>query len=153
MMQVAMLFSMRHVSLADLPCPIARTLDVVGEWWTLLIVRDALHGARRFEEFKGTGIADNVLSARLQKLTDAGILERRLYQNRPDRYEYVLTPKGQALAPVVAALRQWGRGWTSGEDPSDVLHAECGHDAELGFFCAHCGRRLEKNEVSVSART
>lgn len=77
---------MRHASLAAAPCPIARTLDLVGEWWTLLIVRDALLGARRFDEFKATGIADNVLSARLKKLTDAGILRRRRYRTHPDRY-------------------------------------------------------------------
>src|SRR5438270_3485735 len=76
---------MRRASLAQLPCPIARTLDLVGEWWTLLIVRDALFGARRFDEFKTTGIAQNVLTARLKRLVDAGILERRQYQIRPNR--------------------------------------------------------------------
>jgi DNA-binding HxlR family transcriptional regulator len=107
---------MKRTALADLPCPIARTLDAVGEWWSLLIIRDAFLGATRFEDFKKTGIADNILSARLGRLTEAGILRRKLYQHRPDRYEYVLTSKGRALGPVISALRGWGRKWTKGED-------------------------------------
>jgi DNA-binding HxlR family transcriptional regulator len=107
---------MKRTPLADMPCAIARTLDLVGEWWSLLIIRDALLGARRFEDFRKTGIADNILSARLSRLTEAGIFRRRLYQHRPDRYEYVLTTKGRALAPVIGALRGWGRKWTRGAD-------------------------------------
>jgi DNA-binding HxlR family transcriptional regulator len=143
---------MRHVSLAAMPCPIARTLDLVGEWWTLLLIRDALSGARRFEDFKKTGIADNILTARLKKLVDAGIFERRLYQSGPDRYEYLLTGKGRELGPVVFALRTWGRRWTNGDDLSDVRHVDCGGDVVLGFHCNKCGRQLEKNEVSVVQR-
>lgn len=142
---------MRHASLAAAPCPIARTLDLVGEWWTLLIVRDALLGARRFDEFKATGIADNVLSARLKKLTDAGILRRRRYQTHPDRYEYLLMEKGYALAPVVLALRSWGKRFTKGSDTSRIVHEECGGAVELGFHCTHCDRELQKTEI-VAAR-
>jgi len=142
---------MRRASLAQLPCPIARTLDLVGEWWTLLIVRDALFGARRFDEFKTTGIADNVLTARLKRLVDAGILERRQYQSRPNRFEYVLTDKGRALAPVVAALRYWGTEWTTGEDQSPrLMHAACGHDAAVGFACADCGRTVAMQEIQIA---
>jgi DNA-binding HxlR family transcriptional regulator len=101
---------MRHASLAAaLPCPIARTLEIVGEWWSLLIIRDAVLGARRFDEFKRSGISDNILSTRLKTLTDAHIFKRVRYQTSPDRYEYVLTEKGQELGPVVLALRSWGR--------------------------------------------
>src|SRR5690348_11734341 len=115
---------MRHTKLSAMPCPIARTLDVVGEWWTLLIVRDAFRGARRFEDFKATGIADNILAARLRKLCDAGVLERRRYQERPDRYEYLLTEKGRALLPVLGALKDWGREWTPGPDAGPrIVHA------------------------------
>jgi DNA-binding HxlR family transcriptional regulator len=138
---------MRHASLAAQPCPIARTLDLVGEWWTLLIVRDALLGARRFDDFKATGIADNILSARLKRLTEAGILKRRRYQTHPDRYEYLLTEKGSALAPVVLALRAWGKRFTKGRDTSDIVHKGCGGDVELGFACAQCGRPIERTEV------
>jgi DNA-binding HxlR family transcriptional regulator len=139
---------MRHTSLAEMPCPIARTLDVVGEWWTLLIVRDALLGARRFDEFKATGIADNILSARLKRLVGDGVLERLQYQSRPPRFEYVLTEKGRALAPVVAALRGWGQRWTEGEDHSRrLVHAACGHQVSLSLFCEDCGRRLGSDEM------
>jgi DNA-binding HxlR family transcriptional regulator len=143
---------MRHVSLAAMPCPIARTLDLVGEWWTLLLIRDALGGARRFEDFKKTGIADNILTARLKKLVDAGIFERQLYQSRPDRYEYALTERGRELGPVVFALRNWGQRWTKGDDLSDVRHADCGGNVVLGFHCNKCGRQLGKNEVIVAPR-
>jgi DNA-binding HxlR family transcriptional regulator len=141
---------MRHASLAAQPCPIARTLDLVGEWWTLIIVRDALLGARRFDEFKATGIADNVLSARLKKLTEAGVLKRRRYQTHPDRYEYVLTEKGYALAPVVLALRSWGKRFTKGPDTSQIVHKNCGGSVELGFHCAHCDRKLERTEITAA---
>src|SRR5205807_3391897 len=94
----------RHRSMSDMACPVARSLDVIGEWWSLLIVRDAILGVRRFEDFKATGIADNILSARLKKLVEEGIFERRLSEGRSDRYEYVLTEKGSGLALVIAAL-------------------------------------------------
>jgi DNA-binding HxlR family transcriptional regulator len=131
-----------------MPCPIARTLDVIGEWWTLLIVRDALLGARRFDDFKGTGITDTTLTARLKRLTAEGVLERRLYQVRPDRYEYLLTAKGYALAPVIAALKGWGKDWTTGEDRSPrLIHALCGHEASAGLSCEQCGRSLTPDEI------
>lgn len=133
-----------------MPCPVARTLDLVGEWWTLLIVRDALHGARRFEEFKATGIADNILATRLQKLTEAGILKRRRYQTRPERYEYLLTAKGRSLGPIVMALRQWGKRWTSGTDMSRIRHETCGHDLTLEAYCLACDERVEAHDVEVA---
>ena len=139
---------MRHASLAAAPCPIARTLDLVGEWWTLLIVRDALLGARRFEDFKATGIADNILSARLKKLTDAGVLKRRRYQAHPDRYEYLLTDKGGALAPVVLALRSWGKRFTKGPDTSHIVHTTCGESIDVGYHCAKCAREVDGTEVA-----
>jgi DNA-binding HxlR family transcriptional regulator len=143
---------MRHVSLAAAPCPIARTLDLVGEWWTLLLIRDALLGARRFEDFKKTGIAENILAARLKKLADAGIFERQLYQRHPDRYEYALTERGRELAPVVFALRAWGRRWTKGVDLSEIHHADCGGDVVLGFHCTRCDRQLRKAEIAIAPR-
>jgi DNA-binding HxlR family transcriptional regulator len=142
---------MHRASLTALvPCPIGRTLEIVGEWWTLLIVRDALFGARKFEEFKATGIADNILTARLKKLTAAGILERRLYERKPPRYEYVLTEKGRALAPVVLALRTWGRQFTEGDERSTVVHDACGHDLSVAAYCEHCGRAVPRDEVASS---
>lgn len=139
---------MKKTSLADLPCPIARTLDLVGEWWTLLIVRDALFGSRRYEEFKRIGMGDNILAARLRRLVDAQILRRSLYQRHPDRYEYLLTERGLALAPVIAALRQWGRLWTEGEDLSPtVIHAQCEHEPHVEIRCDHCDREVTMEEL------
>lgn len=133
-------------------CPVARTLDVVGEWWTLLVVRDALMGARRFDDFRGTGtgIADNILTARLRRLVDERIFERRRYQVRPERYEYLLTEKGQALAPVVASLRAWGKQWTRGKDDSlQLVHATCGHEVAFRAYCEECGELLTRDQVKA----
>ena len=141
---------MRRASLAALPCPIARTLDLVGEWWTLLIVRDALLGARRFDDFKATGIADNVLSARLKKLTEAGVLKRARYQTHPDRYEYLLTEKGHALAPVILALRSWGKRFTKGSDTSHIVHKACGGSVDLGLHCTQCDQEIERTEITAA---
>jgi DNA-binding HxlR family transcriptional regulator len=105
----------------DQDCSIARTLEIVGERWTLLIVRDALRGLRRFDQFQESlGIARNVLTDRLNRLVEAGILERVLYSARPARYEYHLTPKGQALGAPLAGLKAWGDTYTSPEQPEPV---------------------------------
>jgi DNA-binding HxlR family transcriptional regulator len=128
-------------------CPAARTLDVVGEWWTLLIVRDALRGARRFDDFKQTGISDNILAARLKRLVEAGIFERSRYQQRPDRYEYLLTAKGRALGPVVAALRDWGATWTEGSDRTKIAHSPCGHPVSARLYCPSCDRQVSGAEI------
>ncbi|MBO0847336.1 MAG: helix-turn-helix transcriptional regulator [Nocardioides sp.] len=139
---------MRKTSLADLPCPIARSLDIVGEWWTLLIVRDALFGSRRYEEFKRIGMGDNILATRLRRLVDAQILCRSRYQRRPDRYEYLLTARGRALMPVIGALRQWGREWTEGNDLSPtVIHDACGHEPHVEVRCSDCDREVTMAEL------
>ncbi len=92
-------------------CPVARTLDLIGERWTMLLLRDLLlHGPRRFQDFQNSlpGVAPNTLSARLKDMEDKGIVRRELYNERPPRLEYVLTDKGKSLGPVVKALRDWG---------------------------------------------
>src|SRR6185437_6543816 len=117
---------MRRKSFAGMLCPIARSLNVVGEWWTLLIVRDALDGARRFEDFRATGIADNILSTRLDLLVREGILERRAYLEHPPRYEYLLTEKGRDLLPIIVSLGRWGLKWTDVPgNPPRFLHTRC----------------------------
>jgi DNA-binding HxlR family transcriptional regulator len=96
----------------DMRCPIARTLDVIGERWTILILRDLIvGGARKFQDFEGSlaGISPNTLSARLKRLEEAGIVERRFYEQHPPRAEYVLTEKGNELRPVLRALLDWGK--------------------------------------------
>jgi DNA-binding HxlR family transcriptional regulator len=95
----------------DPRCPVARSLDIIGERWTLLILRDLiLNGPRRFQDFQKrlSGISPNTLSARLKTLEDAGVIERRFYDQHPPRAEYVLTESGEALRPVLRALREWG---------------------------------------------
>ena len=100
---------MKRKSLEDAPCPVARTLDVIGDWWSLLIVRDAFDGVRRFSEFqKGLGMAKNILSTRLRTLVAQGILEIAPASDGSAYQEYILTDKGRDLFPVIVGLRQWG---------------------------------------------
>jgi DNA-binding HxlR family transcriptional regulator len=131
-------------------CPIARTLEIVGEWWTLLIIRDAFLGARRFDDFRQTGIADNILSARLELLVREGILERQAYQAHPPRYEYVLTDKGYDLLPVILSLGTWGRKWTDVPVRSPrFVHRRCGTNLELSLYCPTCAEVVPPREVRV----
>src|SRR3954451_1996606 len=103
---------MQRKNLDSMPCPIARSLERVGEWWSILILRDALHGLRRFDEFqKSLEIAPNMLTRRLNALVDAGLLARRRYSEHPPRDEYVLTDAGRDFRPVIAALFHWGKRW------------------------------------------
>lgn len=131
---------MQHTSLGDWNCSIARTLDVVGEWWTLLILRDAFRGAHRFDDFlDGLGLARSVLTTRLHKLTEHGVLERRAYSEHPPRQEYYLTEKGSALFPVIAALLEWGDTWvpTPAGPPAELVHS-CGNVTRPVLTCPHC---------------
>jgi DNA-binding HxlR family transcriptional regulator len=135
----------------DQECSLARALEVVGERWTLLIVRDALLGLRRFEEFHGSlAVARNVLSARLVRLFEYGVLERVRYQERPDRYEYRLTARGVDLAPAVIALMQWGdRHFAPPEGPPRLIdHAGCGAPIEAGLTCPDCARTVHPVELN-----
>ncbi|HEX2311187.1 MAG TPA: helix-turn-helix domain-containing protein, partial [Vicinamibacterales bacterium] len=106
-------------------CSVARALEAIGDRWTMLVIRDAFHGVHRFEDFQQRlGIARNVLSDRLNRLVDDGILAKRAYQERPERFEYRLTEKGRDLYPVVAALLAWGDRWTPSPEgpPVRLLH-------------------------------
>jgi DNA-binding HxlR family transcriptional regulator len=142
---------MKRKRFEDSSCPIARTLDIVGEWWTLLIVRDALLGARRFEEFRRSGIADNILSSRLDLLVRENIFDRRQYQEHPPRYEYALTDKGSDLLPVVVALGRWGLRWTDVDgSPPELIHRSCGSEIGPDLFCESCARRAAPAEVQLT---
>jgi DNA-binding HxlR family transcriptional regulator len=132
-------------------CTIARTLEVVGERWTLLILRQAFYGVKRFDQLQASlGIARNILAKRLQTLVGAGILERHRYQERPARYEYRLTEKGRDLYPVVLALRKWGdKHAVSHIGPGVTLvHKGCGHEIEGVMVCEHCGEPLGAHDVT-----
>jgi DNA-binding HxlR family transcriptional regulator len=134
----------------DQDCSVAGALELIGERWTILIIRDALLGLRRFDEFfTSLGVARTVLTHRLRGLVDNGILERVPYQNRPPRYEYLLTAKGRELVPVVISLMQWGDRHVVGPaGPSrKVEHASCGGEAVARMVCAGCGRLLCDREV------
>ena len=130
-------------------CSIARTLEVVGERWTALILRDAVRGTRRFEDFQASlGIARNILSARLARLCEEGILERRRYQERPARDEYHLTAKGRDLEPVLLGLLRWGDRYAAPDGPPlRLTHTACGHELEPVLVCAHCRQALTPGSV------
>jgi DNA-binding HxlR family transcriptional regulator len=113
---------MQRKSFGDMPCPIARSLERVGEWWSILILRDAFHGLTRFDQFqRSLEIAPNMLTRRLNGLVESGLLERRRYSARPPRDEYVLTPRGRDFRPVLWALLTWGNKHFAPEGKSVVL--------------------------------
>ncbi|MBL8661016.1 MAG: helix-turn-helix transcriptional regulator [Rhodospirillales bacterium] len=135
-------------------CPVARSLAVLGDRWTLLIVRELFLGTRRFDAFQAqTGMSSHLLSLRLKRLEDDGVVERRPYQTRPHRYEYRLTAKGKDLHGVVLALRAWGLRWY-GPDPAvgpavQLIHTVCGGEVGSASICVHCGEPLHARTVEA----
>ena len=129
----------------------ARALSVVGERWTLLILRDAFFGTRRFDQFQASlGITRHRLSERLGKLVDHGVLKRVPYSERPPRFEYRLTRKGLALYPVLMTLGRWGDEWMDrGEGPPvEYVHAACGQRTRPQLTCSECGEPLRPEGVA-----
>ena len=135
---------MHRTSFQGINCSVAQTLEVVGEWWTMLIIRDAFLGVTRFDRFQARlGISRNILTDRLDDLVDRGVLERHPYQENPVRYDYTLTDKGQDLWLVLAAMRQWGDKWAApGGAPVVLSHDSCDHLSEVVPTCSHCGETL-----------
>ena len=130
-------------------CSIARALEIVGERWTLLIIRDAFFGLRRFDQFHDSlGIARNVLTDRLNRLVEEGILERVRYSERPERYEYRLTPKGRDLAVTLAGLRQWGDTYLS-EKPPRILRRKADKRPVIAAFVPKGAEVLRPNEIET----
>jgi DNA-binding HxlR family transcriptional regulator len=143
---------MQRTSFADMPCSIARTLDVVGEWWTLLIIRDVFNGVRRFDDLlQHLGISRNILTDRLNALVDKAVLKRVRYQERPARYEYRLTEKGLDLLPVLLLLMRWGDKWLAGEQgaPVTVIHRDCGRETVPAVVCSECGQPLTAGHLHL----
>lgn len=141
---------MLHRDYPALDCSVAKALEVIGERWSLLIVRSVMHGNRRFGEMQESlGIARNVLSARLQRLVDEEILERRAYQDTPPRYEYFLTQKGLDLWPALIALLNWGDRYSpSPEGPRRlIVHKECGGTVSERGVCESCGKVLTARDA------
>lgn len=139
----------RRKSFEEMNCSLAQCLEVVGEWWSLLIVRDAFLGVSRFDEFEARlGIARNILTQRLQHLMDHGILEKVAYQDHPPRYDYRLTAKGRSLWHVVTAMRQWGDRWSAPEGPPvELVHDRCGEVTTAVPVCSQCGEPLHARDV------
>ena len=136
---------MRRKSFGNMQCPIARSLERVGEWWSILILRDASLGLTRFDEFQESlGIAPNILTRRLKVLVEAGLLERRRYSERPPRDEYVLTQAGRDFRPVLWALLAWGNKHFAPEGASVVIvDSRTGAPAEPVLVDRNSGRSLE----------
>jgi len=134
-------------------CPIARTLRVLGDRWSGLVIREAFLRTRRFDDFqKKLGIAPNILSARLGRLVELGVLARRPYQERPPRHEYRLTKKGLDLYPVPLAMLTWGDRWLAGGKPKLLLsHRPCGRRFTALLGCRRCGKPVERCDVAFSA--
>jgi DNA-binding HxlR family transcriptional regulator len=136
-------------SYATQRCSIAKTLEIVGDRWTMLVVREAFWGTRRFDDFhRNLGIARTVLTDRLGRLVDEGLLAKRRYQERPQRFEYRLTEKGIDLWPVLMALLSWGdRHAIDGPPPVVVQHRDCGGQVDDRRMCTRCGAALGPFDV------
>ncbi len=142
---------MQRTDFAAMTCSIARTLDVIGEPWSPLVLRDVWVGMHRFEEIQSDlGISRKVLTERLHHLVAHGVLERRPYDQRP-RYEYHLTVKGLELVDVLMVLGGWGDRWLAGEAGPPVLHRHraCGQISRVDLRCDHCGEPMHGDDVDV----
>ena len=139
------------ISSSDTLCPIARAEDVVGDRWTVLVLRELFMGSHRYDEIQAqTGGTPQMVATRLKNLEADGLVERRLYNERPPRYEYHLSAKGQAFYSVVLALRAWGETWCKAPEEGLAVvytHKICGEPAGLGPLCAHCGESLRRDEL------
>ena len=140
---------MKRTNFDDMDCSIARTLNLIGEWWTPLILRDIFLGVRRFEALlKNIGISRNILTDRLETLVENEILKRRQYQENPPRYEYVLTERGEDLFPILMTVMAWGDKWLDkGGAPTELVHLECGKVTAPRVRCSKCGKELTRRNV------
>jgi DNA-binding HxlR family transcriptional regulator len=135
------------------PCSVAAALNLIGEKWTLLAVREIAFGNKRFDAIaKNTGAPRDRLAARLRTLEAAGVVERRLYSEHPPRYEYELTQAGQELRAVLTVLRGWGDRWAVDSPPTAFEHS-CGHDLDPEVICRHCGVEIVPEELRVRVLT
>ncbi len=141
---------MRSSQLVKMTCTIARSVDAIGDPWTIMIVKELFLGQKRFDGFQTyTGISPHLLSVRMKRLEKQGIVQRREYQQRPARYEYRLTQKGIDLWPILVALKDWSARWgkwPEGE-PLNIRHKACGHVTALKVVCSHCGEPIQARDV------
>ena len=131
-------------------CPVAKSLEVLGERWTLLIVRDLLRGSARFQDLQTSldGIAPNLLSERLKLMEEHGLIVREFYSDHPPRAQYVLSEKGRELGMVVGALAAWGGRHVHKQ--TRLVHAGCGHPVSVGYYCPDCGEGVRGADVTVT---
>jgi DNA-binding HxlR family transcriptional regulator len=138
--------------LSRLECSVANTVEIVNDPWTVLILRDAFQGLRRFDQFvESLGIARNTLASRLDRLVTEGLMEMVPYQDRPVRHEYVLTDRGKDLFDVLMTLWSYGERWNPPSDPGHqrAIHLDCGEDASAVTHCGYCGERLTRKDVRI----
>lgn len=138
---------------SDWPCSIARAVDQLGDGWTMLILREACLGSRRFEEFqRALGIGRNILANRLGTLVERDLLCRVPYSDHPPRYEYRLTDKGREVFPILAAMAGWADKWLAGPEgpPLHFHHRACDHDMHAEVVCSHCGSVVDVRTVTVA---
>jgi DNA-binding HxlR family transcriptional regulator len=142
---------MDRKSFSGMDCSVAQCLEVVGEWWSMLIIRDTFLGVTRFDDFqRRLGISRNILNDRLNTLVEAGVLTRVAYSEHPRRHDYRLTDKGRDLWPVLTAMRQWGDRYAAPDGPPlRVTHKACGAVTEAVLVCSSCGESLEPRDVEV----
>ncbi|MEV6321284.1 helix-turn-helix domain-containing protein [Nocardia sp. NPDC051787] len=143
---------MHRTSFAEMHCSIGQSLELVGEWWTPLIVRDLFLGLHRFDDIaENLGISRNLLTRRFDTLIGNGIVERRAYQERPLRHEYHLTEAGRELMPVLMALMAWGDKWATppGGPPVRLLHDDCGETFTPRVSCSACGKPVTATTVTA----
>jgi DNA-binding HxlR family transcriptional regulator len=143
---------MQRTQFAEMACSIARTLDVIGEPWSPLILRDVYVGINRFDQLHSDlGISRKVLTQRLAWLVEHGILRREQYSARPPRHEYLLTTKGQELCDLLLVMVRWGDRWTAGDAGPPVLyrHHACGQIGHVELRCSHCGQSMRATDIDV----
>jgi DNA-binding HxlR family transcriptional regulator len=143
---------MQRTSFGDMTCSIARTLDVIGEPWSPLILRNVYVGMSRFAQIQQQlGISRKVLAERLKHLVHAGVLERRTYSTRPQRYEYALTAKGLELCDLLLVMVRWGDRWLAGDAGPPVLyrHHACGKVSHVELSCSECGQSMDATNIDV----
>ncbi len=147
---------MRRTRFDASPCPIARTTDLIGDWWTPIIMREAFLGRRRFDDFQqALSLSRGVLAQRLARLVDEGLLEKRLYQERPPRHEYVLTEKGRDFYSVLAAMWRWGSDWLwkdGDATPFELFDKHTGHPIRPRVVDENTGEPIDVRRVRLAGR-
>lgn len=144
---------MRRTNLETMPCPIARSLERVGAWWSILILRDAFYGLKRFDDFQASlGVAPGILTRRLKALVESGLLERRPYQDRPVRYDYILTERGRDFRPVLLNLLAWGNRHFAPDGISvDLQDRQTGEAVVPAFAAAGSERPVPLTDIKIVA--